>query len=124
MRGALITQVSVLRSIFSRKRHLTADVGRPCPAYAAETHKYLVNFAVDYQRPSWHLAGNVEIMWRSECPSSFASRPGANLSSRVLILGESAAEPIHFLGMPLGKGDLFYIQKLVSCMEVGSEITW
>ncbi len=123
-RGGLITQVPVLRTIFSRWRHLTPEVGRLCASYAADTHKYLVATCVDYHRPTWFLAWNVETMWRNECPFSFPTVSAEIFSARALILHESGDKLKRYLDIPWCKADLFYIQKLVFCIEASGEITW
>jgi hypothetical protein len=123
-RGGLITQIPVLRSIFSRWRHLTPEVGRLCTAYAADTHRYLMDTYVDYHRPTWFLAWNVETMWRNECPFSFPTLSAEVLAARALILRESRDKLKGYLDIPWCKGDLFYIQKLVFCIEACGEVTW
>jgi hypothetical protein len=123
-RGGLITQVPVSRSIFSRWRHLTPEVGRLCASYAAQTHKYLMDAYVDYHRPTWHLAWNVETMWRNECPFSFPTMSAEVFAARALILRERAEKLTRFLDIPWCKADLFYIQKLVFCIEAHGKVTW
>jgi outer membrane protein assembly factor BamB len=116
-RGGLITQVPVLRSIFGRWRHLTPEVGRLCATYAGRTHEYLMDVYVDYHRPTWPLAWNVELMWRNECPFAFPTMSAEIFAARALILGESTDKLERFLDIPWCKADLFYIQKLVFCIE-------
>jgi len=123
-RGGLITQVPVSRSIFSRWRHLTPEVGRLCAAYAGQTHRNLVEIYVDYHRPTWYLAWNVEAMWRNECPFAFPTMSAEVFAAKALILCEPAEKLIRFLDIPWCKADLFYIQKLVFCVEACGEIVW
>jgi PQQ-like domain/PQQ enzyme repeat len=123
-RGGLITQVPVSRSIFSRWRNLTPEVGRLCAKYALQIQKHLMNTYVDYHRPTWYLAWNVETMWRNECPFSFPTLSAEVFAARALILGEPGRELERFLDIPWCKGDLFYIQKLVYCIEAYGQITW
>jgi len=123
-RGGVITQVPVLRSIFSRWRHLTPEVGRLCASYAADTHRYLLDTYVDYHRPTWFLAWNVETMWRNECPFSFPTMSAEIFAARALILGESGEKLKRYLDIPWCKADLFYIQKLVFCIKASGETTW
>jgi len=123
-RGGLITQVPVGRSIFARWRHLTPELGRLCAAYAGKTHQHLVQVYVDYHRPTWPLAWNVETMMRNECPLQLPTMPAEVFAARALILGEPAEKLRGFLDLPWCKADLFYIQKLVYCIEAGGKATW
>jgi hypothetical protein len=123
-RGGLITQVPVLRSIFSRWRHLTPEVGRLCASYAGQTHQYLMDTYVDYHRPTWFLAWNVETMWRNECPFAFPTMSAEVFAARALILREPGEKLKRFLDIPWCKADLFYIQKLVYCIEAHGQVTW
>lgn len=115
--GGVITQVPVLRSIFGRWRHLTPEVGRLCAEYAGDTHRNLIDVYVDYHRPTWPLAWNVELMWRNECPFAFPTMSAEIFAARALILRESPDKLQRFLDIPWCKADLFYIQKLVFCIE-------
>jgi hypothetical protein len=123
-RGGLITQVPVSRSIFSRWRHLTPEIGRLCENYAAKTHKHLMDVYIDYHRPTWYLAWGVETMWRNECPFAFPTLSAEVFAARALILHESAERLTCFLDIPWCKADLFYIQKLVFCIEAHGKVTW
>jgi outer membrane protein assembly factor BamB len=123
-RGGLITQVAVLRSIFGRWRHLTPEVGRLCASYAAQTHKHLMDVYVDYHRPTWCLAWNVETMWRNECPFAFPTMAAEVFAARALILREPAVKLTRFLDIPWCKADLFYIQKLLFAIESHGKVTW
>jgi hypothetical protein len=123
-RGGLVAQVPVSRSIFSRWRHLTPEVGRLCASYAAQTQKHLSDIYVDYHRPTWHLAWNVETMWRNECPFVFPTMSAEVFAARALILREPAEKLTCFLDIPWCKADLFYIQKLVFCIEAHGKVTW
>ena len=130
-RGGLITQVPVLRSIFGCWRHLTPEVGRLCASYAGQTHKHLMDVYVDYHRPTWYLAWNVETMWRNECPFAFPTMAAEVFAARALILrSEKLTPPLggagltRFLDIPWCKADLFYIQKLVFAIESHGKVTW
>ena len=123
-RGGLITQVPVSRSIFSRWRHLTPEIGRSCADYTGQTHKYLMDVCVDYHRPTWHLAWGVETMWRNECPFAFPTMSAEVFAAKALILHEPAEKLISYLDIPWCKADLFYIQKLVLCIEAYGKVTW
>lgn len=123
-RGGLITQVPVLRSIFGRWRYLTPEVGRLCTDYAGKIHRNLMDVYVDYHRPTWPLAWNVELMWRNECPFVFPTMSAEIFAARALILGESGDKLQRFLDIPWCKADLFYIQKLVFCIESHGSVEW
>lgn len=121
-RGGLITQVPVLRSIFGRWRHLTPEVGRLCASYAGQTRKHLMDVYVDYHRPTWYLAWNVETMWRNECPFAFPTMAAEVFAARALIL--RSEKLTRFLDIPWCKADLFYIQKLLFAIESHGKVTW
>ena len=123
-RGGLITKVPVLRSIFSRWRHLTPEIGRFCASYAGRTHKYLMDVCVDYHRPTWYLAWGVETMWRNECPFAFPTMSAEVFAAKALILHEPAEKLTSYLDIPWCKADLFYIQKLVLCIEAHGKFIW
>ncbi|MBN2594463.1 MAG: PQQ-like beta-propeller repeat protein [Sedimentisphaerales bacterium] len=123
-RGGLITQVPVSRSIFSRWRNLTPEIGRFCSIYAGQIHKDLMDVYVDYHRPTWYLAWGVETMWRNECPFAFPTMPAEVFAAKALILHESAEKLTSYLDIPWCKADLFYIQKLVLCIEAYGNVTW
>jgi len=123
-RGGLITTVPTLRCIFARWRHLTPEVGRLCAAYARQTHRHLMDVYVDYHRPTWPLAWNVETMWRNETPFQFPTAAAEIFAARALILDEPAEKLARFLDLPWCKADLFYAQKVVFCLEAGEKTTW
>ena len=123
-RGGLITQVPVSRSIFSQWRNLTPEIGRLCSVYAGRIHKYLMDVYVDYHRPAWYLAWGVETMWRNECPFAFPTMPAEIFAAKALILHEPADRLTSYLDIPWCKADLFYIQKLIFCIEAQGTVTW
>jgi hypothetical protein len=116
-KGGLITEVPVLRSTFARWRHLTPEIGRFLAHYVGQTHKQLMDVYVDYHRPTWFLAWGVETLWRNESPFAFPTMPAEIFAARAWILGEPAEKLGSFLDLPWCKADLFYIQKLVLCLE-------
>ena len=120
----LITQVPVSRSIFSRWRHLTPEIGRFCALYTGQIHKHLMDVYVDYHRPTWYLAWGVETMWRNECPFAFPTMSAEVFVAKALILHEPAEKLTNYLDIPWCKADLFYIQKLVLCIEASGNIIW
>jgi hypothetical protein len=122
--GGLIAEVPVLRSIFARWRHLTPEVGRFLAQYAGPTHKHLMDVYVDYHRPTWFLAWGVETMWRNESPFAFPTMPAEIFAARAWILNEPAETLTRFLDVPWCKADLFYIQKLVWCLDAHDRTAW
>jgi len=123
-RGGLITQVPVSRSIFSRWRHLTPEIGRFCAVYAGCIHKHLMDVYVDYHRPTWYLAWGVETMWRNECPFAFPTMSAEIFAAKALILNEPAARLKSYIDIPWCKADLFYTQKIILCIEAHGNVTW
>jgi hypothetical protein len=123
-KGGLITQVPVGRSIFARYRHLTPEVGHFLANYVLMMHQNLMDVYVDYHRPTWYLAWTVETMWRNECPFAFPTVSIEVFTARALILREPAEKLNRFLDLPWCKADLFYIQKLVFCIEANESVTW
>ncbi len=123
-RGGLITQVPVLRTIFGRWRYLTPEIGRLCSEYATQTHKKLMDVYIDYHRPTWYLAWNVETMWRNECPVVFPTMSAEVFAARALILREPSEKLKRFLDIPWCKADLFYIQKLLFVIEAHGGVVW
>jgi hypothetical protein len=79
---------------------------------------------VDYHRPTWPLAWNVELMRRNECPFAFPTMSAEIFAARALILGESGEKLERDLDIPWCKADLFYIQKLVFCIEAYGSVEW
>ena len=122
--GGLISEVPVLRSIFARWRHLTPEVGRLLAQYVGPTHKHLMNVYVDYHRPTWFLAWGVETMWRNESPFAFPTMPAEIFAARAWILNEPAETLARFLDVPWCKADLFYIQKLIWCLDARGQTAW
>jgi hypothetical protein len=123
-RGGLISQVPVSRSIFSRWRHLTPEIGRLLAVYAKPTHQRLMDVYVDYHRPTWWLAWNVETMWRNECHLSLPTLSAEVFAARAWILGEPAEKLARCLDLPWCRADLFYIQKLALCLDAGGKAMW
>ena len=122
-KGGLISEVPVSRSIFARWRHLTPEIGRFLARYVGPTHQQLMNVYVDYHRPTWYLAWGVETLWRNESPFAFPTMPAEIFMARAWILNEPAEKLASFLDIPWCKADLFYLQKLVLCLEAGQAVT-
>lgn len=122
--GGLIWQVPVSRSIFARWRHLTPEVGRLLARYAEDTHRRLMDVYVDYHRPTWYLAWGVETAWRNESPFAFPTMSAEIFTARAWILNEPAGTLTRFLDVPWCRADLFYIQKLVGCLDASGQTAW
>jgi len=122
--GGLITRVPVGRSIFGRWRHLTPEVARLLAEYSRSTQQHLMDVYVDYHRPTWWLAWNVELMMRNESPFALLTMSGEIFDARALILREPRGTLTRYLDIPWCRADLYYLQKLVHCLEAGMEWTW
>jgi hypothetical protein len=79
---------------------------------------------VDYHRPTWWLAWNVETMMRNECPLEFPTMSAEVFAARALILGEPAEQLERYIDLPWCKGDEFYAQKIVQTLNAASETRW
>jgi hypothetical protein len=110
--GGLITRPPTLRTILGRWRHLTPDVARMLRLFARDTHQHLMDVYVDHHRPTWHLAWNVELLWRNETPFCFPTMSLEIFSARAMILNESPDKLAPFIDLPWCRADEFYIQKL------------
>ncbi len=102
-----------------------ADFGVPGECYLADdgdVQRQLMNVYVDYHRPTWWLAWNVELMVRNESPMSFPTMSAEIFAARAMILREPAEQLERYLDLPWCKADLFYIQKIVMCLEAGSRV--
>ena len=120
----MITRVPVGRSIFGRWRHLTPEVGRLLQTYAEPTQRHLMDVYVDYHRPTWWLAWNVELMLRNESPFSLPTMSAEIFDARALVLREPQKKLARYLDLPWCRADLFYLQKLVACLEANGKLTW
>jgi hypothetical protein len=123
-RGGLISQVPVGRSIFSRWRHLTPEVGRLLATHAGPVHRELMAVQVDFHRPTWWLAWNVELMVRNESPFSLPTMSAEIFSARAMVLQEPGEKLAAYLDLPWCRADLFFLQKLASCAEAHTHVTW
>jgi hypothetical protein len=116
-KGGLISEVPVSRSIFARWRYLTPEIGRFLAHYAGQTHQSLMDVYVDYQRPTWYLAWGVETLWRNESPFALPTTSAEVFMARAWVLGEPLEKLVSALDIPWCQADLFYLQKLVLCLE-------
>lgn len=123
-RGGVISQVPVQRCIFSRWAHLTPEVGRLCATYAGPIERHLMDVYVDYHRPTWWLAWNVETMMRNESNLQFPTIAQQVFTARALIGNEQATRLHSLMDLPWCKGDEFYIQKLALTLNAGRPTIW
>lgn len=123
-RGGLITAVPTLRTIFGRWHHLTPEVGRMLATYAGTIERDLMRTYVDYHRPAWYVAWNVELMLRNESPLLFPTVADEVFSARALILAEGQANLTRYVDIPWCKADWFHVRKLVLCIEAGGRMAW
>ncbi len=122
--GGLIWQVPRLRSILARWRFLTPETGRLLGQFARPIHQHLMERYIDYHRPTWWLAWNVETLVRNECPYEFPSMSAEVFAARRLILDEPAAKLAPFIDRPWCHADLYYIQKLAWTIEAARPSLW
>jgi hypothetical protein len=123
-RGGLIWTVPKLRPLFSRWHFLTPEVGRMLSLHAGPIHSNLMARYVDYHRPTWWLAWNVETMMRNECPYEFPAVSAQIFAARSLILGEPAEKLALFIDRPWCKADEYYIQKLALVLRAAESGNW
>ena len=123
-RGGLIGLVPTSRAVFARWRNLTPEVSRLCAAYAKPIHEHLMQVYVDYHRPTWPLAWNVELMWRNESPFALPTMSAEIFAARAMILGEPPETLRGFLDLPWCKADLLYIGKLTGCLDASGKTPW
>lgn len=123
-RGGLIWQVPKMRSIFSRWRFLTPEIGRLLGENVAEVQNGLMQRYVDYHRPTWWLAWNVETMMRNECPYEFPTMSMEVFAARSVILNENAEKLALYIDRPWCRADEFYIQKLALTLNAAKAPEW
>ncbi|MHC1766403.1 MAG: PQQ-binding-like beta-propeller repeat protein [Verrucomicrobiia bacterium] len=123
-RGGLIWQIPKLRSAFSRWHFLTPEVGRLLARHVKAIHVGLMGTYVDYHRPTWWLAWNVETLVRNECPYEFPSASADIFAARALVLGEPAEKLAPFIDRPWCLADEYYIQKLALTLDAALPQTW
>lgn len=104
---------------FVRWRHLTPDLARLVSAYAKPINARLMAEYVDYQRPGWWLAWNVEQLMRNEVPFQLPSTPLEIFAGRALLLQASGEELASYLDLPWCRADEYYLQKLALTLRAG-----
>lgn len=123
-RGGLIWQIPKMRSAFSRWHFLTPEVGRFLGRYARPVQVELMKRYVDYHRPTWWLAWNVETTMRNECPYEFPTVAADVFAARSLILNDSPEELGPCIDRPWCHGDEYYIQKLAQTIDAAEPANW
>jgi hypothetical protein len=111
-RGGVIRELLGRRAGFVRWRHLTPDVAGILAQYAAPVEKHLMSVYVDYHRPCWWLAYNVEQLMRNEVPFQLPSTPLEIFTARALILKEPGRQLAEYVDLPWCRADEYYLQKI------------
>ena len=123
-RGGLIWQIPKMRSAFSRWHFLTPEVGRLLEGQVKSIHAALMDRYVEYHRPTWWLAWNVETLMRNECPYEFPAMSADVFAARALVLRESAEKLAPFIDRPWCRADEYYIQKLALTINAALPQEW
>lgn len=118
-RGGIINVVPQNRSVIARWRNLTPEVADFLNTFAPDLHKPLCELYVDFHRPGWWLAWNVDQLMRNEAPVQLPSTPMEIFSARALLLRETAPELQQYIDIPWCKADEFYIRKLALLLGSG-----
>ena len=121
--GGLITMAGQ-RAAFGRWRNLTPDVARLLSHYAKDVEKHLMDVYVDYHRPTWWLAWNVELNWGNEVPTALPTHAREIFAARTMILGEPSPRLAKHIDIPWCKGDEYYIQKLALTLHQQAGTRW
>ncbi|MCS7237236.1 MAG: PQQ-like beta-propeller repeat protein [Thermoguttaceae bacterium] len=121
--GGVLHLVPVQRQVFARWRHLTPEVAELCRRFAGDINRRLIERYVDYHRPTWWLAWNVELAWRNESPFSLPTMAHEVFAAKAMIAQEPAEKLQTYLDIPWCKADLYFIQKLVWCIEAEETAT-
>ncbi|MCX8157916.1 MAG: PQQ-binding-like beta-propeller repeat protein [Verrucomicrobiae bacterium] len=119
-RGGVIRTLPNGRSVVARWRRLTPEVARLLAAYALPVERQLMATYVDYHRPGWWLAWNVEQLWRNESPTQLPTTPMEIFAARALILGEPAERLRSMVDLPWCRADEFYVQKLALTLRAAA----
>ena len=109
---------------FCRNIHEPKPGGRLCAEQARPIQHRLIECYVDYHRPTWWLAWNVETMMRNESAMQLPTVAHEVFTAKAMILSEPADRLRSYLDIPWCKADLFYIQKLVGCLAAKRGTTW
>lgn len=112
------------RWVCARWRNLTPEVARLLAECAGPVQAKLMERYVEYHRPTWWLAWNVELAWRNESPFSLPSMAAEIFAAQALILGVTPEKLAGRLDIPWCAADLFYIQKLVWALQAWQGVRW
>jgi hypothetical protein len=119
--GGVIRPAPNGRMVMARWRRLTPDVAALIGAHARKIEQQLMATYVDYHRPGWWLAWNVEQLMRNEAPLQLPTTPLEIFTARALLLRESPEGLRRCLDLPWCRADEFYIQKLALLLGSGVE---
>ncbi len=123
-KGGLILPAPTGRSVYARWRNLTPEVGRLLATFVGDIQNDLMVTYVDYHRPTWYLAWNVETLWRNESPFDLPTSSMEIFSARASILNDKPESLTRYIDIPWCKADLFYIRKLVLTYESFGTPSW
>jgi hypothetical protein len=119
-KGGLTLPAPTGRSVYARWRNLSPEVGRLLSTFAGDIQKDLMTTYVDYHRPTWYLAWNVETLWRNESPFDLPTSSMEIFSARAWILDEKFGSLVRYADTPWCHADLFYLRKLaIACESFG-----
>jgi hypothetical protein len=109
--GGLITAAGT-RSLVGRWHNLTPDLAAVLAAFTKPIQQHLMDVYVDYHRPAWYVAWNVELLWRNESPFSFPDMSADIFAAKAMLLNEPAERLARYVDLPWCRGDEYYVQKL------------
>jgi hypothetical protein len=109
--GGLITAAGS-RSLVGRWHNLSPDLAQVLATFTKPIQQHLMDVYVDYHRPAWYVAWNVELLWRNESPFSFPDMSADVFAAKALLLNEPADRLARYVDLPWCKADEFHIQKL------------
>lgn len=111
-RGGVLGRGPGNRAVFARWRNLTPEVAALLRAYALPINTRLMSLYVDYHRPGWWLAWNVEQLMRNEAPTQLPGTAWDIFNTRALLLQDTPEQLSLYVDIPWCKADEFYIRKL------------
>lgn len=119
-RGGVLGRAAGNRAVFARWRNLTPEVAGLLRAYALPINTRLMSLYVDYHRPGWWLAWNVEQLMRNEAPTQLPGTAWDIFSARAILLQETTDQLSLYVDIPWCKADEFFIRKLALALRAGS----
>lgn len=93
-----------------RYRDLTPEIGAALHDYAAADLSDQAEY-LRVVRPTWHVAWGRNL--GGEVSSNFPQHAIDIFNAQAMMLGASSKELRYYLDVPWGRGDLYYVQKLV-----------